>query len=196
MIVAVRVFGRGVVCGFKLSQFGWPLLLGCGAGLVVPAVAAPADVRVVAADPGSPGSSTTGVGSQFELIYWQSIAASEDAGQFQAYLEQYPNGTFSALARAKIAALARRDDRANPGAATAATSPVPPAHEPAAPGAADDDLVRTPEVPDSTAMAAAAPPPAPSPNDPATASTPCDAPVYSSNPGETGSHAHTVTPAP
>ncbi len=49
-----------------------------------------------------------GVGSQFELAFWQSVASSEDPEQYQAYLQQYPKGTFSALARAKIVAIQRR----------------------------------------------------------------------------------------
>lgn len=48
-----------------------------------------------------------GVGSQFELVYWQSVAATDDPAQIGAYLSQYPNGTFGLLARAKLAALDR-----------------------------------------------------------------------------------------
>ena len=51
----------------------------------------------------------TGVGSEFELTFWQSIASSDDPAQLDAYLATYPNGTFSNLARVKIAALRRRD---------------------------------------------------------------------------------------
>ena len=36
-----------------------------------------------------------------EAIFWQSIQDSEDAGAFKAYLEQYPSGSFAALARFK-----------------------------------------------------------------------------------------------
>src|SRR5688500_13553898 len=71
---------------------------------------------------------TNGVGSPFELAFWQSIATSDDRMQYEAYLAQYPAGTFSGLARAKIAAL----DRAK-GIVPAATavSPVAPAPAPA-----------------------------------------------------------------
>lgn len=160
------------MCAFQLSRFAWPLFLGCGVGLAVPAaMAAPADVRVVAADPDNPSGSATGVGSQFELTFWQSIAASDDPGQYEAYLAQYPNGTFSALAHAKIAALAHR----NSGSGAAAVSPAPPAYEPPAPRAADDDLVRTAEAPDSASVAATPPAPMPPPANTASDSTPCGA---------------------
>ncbi len=40
-----------------------------------------------------------------DLAFWQSVQASDDRAQLQAYLDQYPKGTFAAAARAKIAAL-------------------------------------------------------------------------------------------
>ncbi|MDE2621429.1 MAG: hypothetical protein KGL54_14815, partial [Sphingomonadales bacterium] len=58
---------------------------------------APALATPLAAQTGA-----TGVGSQFELVFWQSVATSEDIGQYEAYLSRYPEGTFAALARAKI----------------------------------------------------------------------------------------------
>ena len=69
-----------------------------------------------------------GVGSQFELLYWQSVAASDDPGQLEAYLAQYPNGTFAALARAKIAMLTKRTfpPSAPPSSSVAPTVAPPP----------------------------------------------------------------------
>lgn len=46
-----------------------------------------------------------GVGTPFELAFWQSVAGSEDAAVYEAYLAQYPSGTFSGLAKAKLATL-------------------------------------------------------------------------------------------
>lgn len=46
-----------------------------------------------------------GVGSQFELAFWQSVTGSDDATLYEAYLQQYPSGTFGALARAKVVIL-------------------------------------------------------------------------------------------
>lgn len=50
---------------------------------------------------------SNGVGSAFELTFWQSVDGSDDPAVFDAYLARYPDGTFSGLARAKIAALHR-----------------------------------------------------------------------------------------
>ena len=46
--------------------------------------------------------------SAYELTFWQSVAASDDQAQLEAYLSAYPNGAFSTLARLKIAALRQR----------------------------------------------------------------------------------------
>ncbi len=40
-----------------------------------------------------------------QLEFWQSIKGSDDAADFEAYLAQYPDGTFAALARNRIKAL-------------------------------------------------------------------------------------------
>jgi hypothetical protein len=42
-----------------------------------------------------------------ELSFWNSASTSNDPGQLHAYLDSYPNGTFSGLARAKLASLER-----------------------------------------------------------------------------------------
>lgn len=85
------------------------------------------DARLPAQLPGGSGAPSTGVGSAFELTFWQSVAGSEDRAQLQAYLDQYPGGTFSALARAKIATIDRRDAlaRGSQPAPSAAPSPAP-----------------------------------------------------------------------
>ncbi|HEX7874712.1 MAG TPA: hypothetical protein VF475_17505 [Sphingobium sp.] len=48
---------------------------------------------------------SNGVGTPFELSFWESVAGSNDRAQLDAYLTQYPTGTFSGLARAKLSAL-------------------------------------------------------------------------------------------
>ena len=48
-----------------------------------------------------------GVGTPFELAFWQSVAGSDDPAVYDAYLAQYPAGTFSGLAKAKVATLRR-----------------------------------------------------------------------------------------
>ncbi|WP_244919873.1 caspase family protein [Rhizobium grahamii] len=37
-----------------------------------------------------------------ELVFWETIKASSDRNEFDAYLQQYPNGAFVKLAKAKI----------------------------------------------------------------------------------------------
>lgn len=62
-----------------------------------------------------------GVGTPFELAFWQSVAGSDDPAVYDAYLAQYPAGTFSALAKAKVATLRRATPAV---AAVPAASPV------------------------------------------------------------------------
>lgn len=67
-----------------------------------------------------------------ELKFWDSIKNSTDPEEFRAYLERFPNGTFSALAKRRIQALRSpvgRPDVSNPGSArpsntTQAVDPV------------------------------------------------------------------------
>jgi hypothetical protein len=61
-----------------------------------------------------------------EMVFWESVRSSSDAADFRAYLEQYPNGKFAALARNRLSAL-------NPAPAIPAPAAAPPA--PRAPGA-------------------------------------------------------------
>jgi hypothetical protein len=43
-----------------------------------------------------------------ETLFWQSVKDSKFPADFQAYLEQYPNGTFSGLARVRVDALTKQ----------------------------------------------------------------------------------------
>ena len=54
----------------------------------------PASTGAPAADPGG-----------LEVVFWQSIQNSTNAVEFEAYLEQFPNGVFLVLAQARLAAL-------------------------------------------------------------------------------------------
>jgi hypothetical protein len=38
-----------------------------------------------------------------EISFWQSVEAGDTPAEYQAYLEQYPNGSFAALARTRLA---------------------------------------------------------------------------------------------
>lgn len=94
------------------------------------------------------GPGTTGVGSQFELTYWQSVESGNDPALYEAYLAQYPNGTFAAVARVKLAKLRQ----------LTAPAPAPlPAPLPA------PVAVPAPEPPPVVTQVVAATPPAPAP---------------------------------
>ena len=54
-----------------------------------------------------------------ELAFWASVKDSRDPADFRAYLDQYPSGTFAALARNRLAALQSQ--------ATVAPTPSAPA---------------------------------------------------------------------
>ncbi len=41
-----------------------------------------------------------------ETVFWESIRESKSADDFKAYLDQFPNGTFAGLARARMKSLA------------------------------------------------------------------------------------------
>ena len=69
-----------------LARIGWLLL----------PLASPAQAQ---------GPVATGIGSQFELAFWQSVESGNDSALYEAYLAQYPNGTFAAVARVKLAKL-------------------------------------------------------------------------------------------
>ena len=40
--------------------------------------------------------------TRLELAFWDTIKDSTDPADFQAYLAQFPNGTFAALARIRV----------------------------------------------------------------------------------------------
>jgi len=48
---------------------------------------------------------TTPKGPDQETAFWESIKDSKDVADFQAYLKQYPNGTFTGLAKNRLAVL-------------------------------------------------------------------------------------------
>lgn len=118
------------------SALGNPLLLAAalvaiGTPAALAAQTAPALQPAAAAANAAPGN---GVGSAFELTFWQSVDGSDDPAVFDAYLARYPDGTFSGLARAKIAALHRAQAGqpaviqpavTQPAAAAPASAPAP-----------------------------------------------------------------------
>ncbi len=67
-----------------------------------------------------------------EVVFWQSIQDSNSQAQFQAYLDQYPNGTFAALARTRIEELKAKPAEASRSGEQVATLTSPDATVPAA----------------------------------------------------------------
>jgi hypothetical protein len=68
------------------------------------------------------GAQTSEVAAEalrMEMVFWESVRNSTDPADLRAYLEQYPNGKFAALARNRLAALEPKP------AAPAATAPAP-----------------------------------------------------------------------
>jgi len=143
-----------------------------GAACICLAAAFPAVADDASSGSARAGATTNGVGSQFELVFWQSVQSSDDPAMFDAYLAQYPEGTFSKLAKLRIAAFARA---AAPRAEPVQPAPLPapvPAPVPAAPAGnaalapapfAATPLAATPAAlaaPAAAPSAVAAPPPA------------------------------------
>jgi hypothetical protein len=67
-----------------------------------------------------------------EGVFWDSMRASSNPADFEAYLQTYPNGAFAALARSRLATL-RAPAAAAPPARTATTAPATPASQRSAP---------------------------------------------------------------
>lgn len=115
----------------------------------------PAAAQTAAAPPVA--ATPTGVGSAFELTFWQSVTGSEDAASYEAYLARYPDGTFAGLARARIAAI-QRAMAVQPAAAphpTPAVLTMPQAAKPLAPAPAA--AASAPAAPAAEILPAAAP---------------------------------------
>jgi len=73
--------------------------------------------------------------ARLESAFWESVKGSADVNDFKAYLDRYPDGTFAALAKNRIATLSRGAQPApQAGAAASAAPPARPA-TPMAPAA-------------------------------------------------------------
>ena len=85
-------------------------------GPAVAAVARPPTVATAAQPRASPaGAASPPASAEFELVFWQSIANSTNAADFEAYLGQFPNGVFRALAENRLATLRGATGAAPPG---------------------------------------------------------------------------------
>lgn len=86
------MFGTGLQPGACTVRSAL-LLGGVMLALAAPGMATPACAQAVV---------STGVGTPFELAFWQSIDSSNDPSLYESYLQRFPNGTFGEIARAKI----------------------------------------------------------------------------------------------
>lgn len=144
----------------RLAMAARPVLLAAFAALASVPLAAPLAAQAPSSAAPIAATAPNGVGSAFELTFWQSVATSEDSASYEAYLARYPDGTFSGLARARIAAL-QRAAAAQPAATPA---PAPTAASAPAPAPAPAVLLRqqaSPQVAPKPAVALLAPAPAP-----------------------------------
>ena len=119
----------------------------------VAAPAVPAAVAAGASQQRTSGASPTASGSRLaarqptaeqETVFWQSIVNSTDPADFEAYLEEFPNGVFRRLAQNRLSALrAASNDAAVSGAAAAAAAGV---DAPRRPGEVFRDCAECPEM--------------------------------------------------
>ena len=102
--VADGLFGRRTrqaIRGWQASRGAW------ASGYLT---AAQAEALQVGGGPAgqvaaAPAAAVPAATAAQETVFWQSVANSTNPAEFEAYLGQFPNGVFSALARARLAAL-------------------------------------------------------------------------------------------
>ncbi|QCG91006.1 DUF4189 domain-containing protein [Azospirillum sp. TSH100] len=93
---------------------------------------------VVMAPPADAAPAATAAGADKETLFWDSIKGSSNRGLFEAYLKQFPQGTFAPIAEARVAELGGTvpPERAQLSVAALAAPPVPvPAPVPTLPPA-------------------------------------------------------------
>ncbi len=115
---------------FRLRVAAGPVAAAALIALAATNAATPAAAQTASAPPVA--TAPNGVGSAFELTFWQSVTGSQDAASYEAYLARYPEGTFSGLARARIAAI-QRAMAVQPAVAAPTPAPNPAPAQPQAP---------------------------------------------------------------
>jgi adenylate cyclase len=63
-----------------------------------------------AAPASSPAEQHADDPAEFELAFWEAMKDSKDPAEFEAYLEQYPSGAFTALAGARLQAVLQEQE--------------------------------------------------------------------------------------
>jgi hypothetical protein len=143
----------------------------------------------------APDSGTATTSS--EIVFWQSIAGSTNPADFEAYLKQFPDGSFVALARIRLASLALHPMPVRPSPASeprpadvkiSKANPAPAAKQ--KPVAVDPaDIHKT--LPASKEFALAAPPNEPQPVQQAATPSPSPSPAAA---GDTGPQPRNLGP--
>ncbi|MCL4744797.1 MAG: caspase family protein [Burkholderiaceae bacterium] len=72
-----------------------------------PSTGQPAGVQSTSVPSGAPAVATIDLRLSLEKTFWESIKDSRSTGEFEAYLAQFPEGVFAALARARLDNLKR-----------------------------------------------------------------------------------------
>jgi serine/threonine-protein kinase len=124
----------------------WGAIAGIGLALVVivagagwyatarkatPPAASPEPVATAPAAPAAPPAPARSQPEQ-EVVFWESVRNSTNPAELNAYLAQYPNGAFAALARARLDALAAAEaKRAAEPPPKVAAAPAAPERKPA-----------------------------------------------------------------
>jgi hypothetical protein len=98
-----------------------------------------------ATDPAPPA--TRGYDKELEITFWNSVKDSKSPAVVEAYLERYPDGTFSGLARVLVAQLKRaaatREEPKKEPPTTIAALPTPPSQPPPSPSPDPEVLARS-----------------------------------------------------
>lgn len=96
----------------------------------------------------APKSATAPASLEVEKAMWDGIKDSKEAGDFQAYLTQYPNGVFAGVAKSRLASLGAGVPREQPAlpqeqpAAAPVATEVSTEAEPAAAAVSGDGILR------------------------------------------------------
>ncbi|WP_432720250.1 hypothetical protein R0381_003332 [Jeongeupia wiesaeckerbachi] len=85
----------------------------------------------------APPAAKAGGSEEAQMLFWSSIKDSKDPAEFQAYLDQYPNGVYAKLAEIKLSRLQK----------PLTASPKPPVQPVAVPVAAPSAVVPAVAVP-------------------------------------------------
>ena len=103
-----------------------PVATTAAAGVAPPLPAVPAAQQQAAS--GQPSSAPAAT-AELEGLFWQSIMNSTNPADFEAYLRQFPNGIFRALAQNRLVALQQPEDGRPAATGSRVDDAGPPASE-------------------------------------------------------------------